>query len=54
MAYSGSNVATEGVPGVVVATGMNTEVGKIAGHLATYDSKETPLQRKLAQMSARY
>ncbi len=47
MAYS-SGVATYGRGlGVVVATGMNTEVGKIAGMLGQTNDQTTPLQKQL-------
>lgn len=51
MSYSSSHVSYGRGMGVVVATGMDTEVGKIAGHLVNTESQETPLQRKLTEMS---
>lgn len=51
MAYSGSSVTYGRGAGVVTAIGMSTEVGKIASHLSNSESQETPLQRKLGEMS---
>ncbi|MCB5952322.1 cation-translocating P-type ATPase [Enterococcus sp. BWT-B8] len=50
MAYSNSNVTYGRGVGVVVGTGMNTEVGKIAGMLAGEKEQETPLKQNLNQL----
>lgn len=48
MAYSSSIVTYGRAEGVVVATGMNTEVGNIAEMLNEEDEFDTPIKRKLA------
>jgi len=47
MAYASSMVTYGRATGLVVATGMNTEVGKIATLLTTAENEQTPLQLKL-------
>jgi Ca2+-transporting ATPase len=46
-AFSGTVVAHGRGRGVVVATGMNTQIGMIATMLQSMDVEETPLQRRL-------
>ncbi len=48
MAYTSAIVTYGRATGVVVATGMDTEVGNIAGLLDSQDDTDTPLKRKLA------
>lgn len=47
MAYSSSVVMYGNATGIVVGTGMNTEVGKIANLLDEQDDFDTPMKRKL-------
>ncbi|MBE6829381.1 MAG: cation-translocating P-type ATPase, partial [Ruminococcaceae bacterium] len=51
MAYMGSTVVYGRGKAVVVATGMDTEMGKIADALANAKDNVTPLQIKLNQLS---
>lgn len=51
MCYMGSSVAYGRGKAVVVATGMDTEMGKIADALTKAKDDETPLQLKLNQLS---
>ena len=51
MCYMGSTVVFGRGRAVVVATGMQTEMGKIAGALAQAKDEETPLQKKLDELS---
>lgn len=47
MAYSSSIVTYGRAEGVVVATGMQTQVGNVASMLDSQDDTDTPLKRKL-------
>ncbi len=50
MCYMGSTVTYGRGKAVIVGTGMDTEMGKIAGALAATQDEETPLQRKLDEL----
>ena len=50
MAYMNSNVTYGRATGMVVATGMQTEVGRIAGMIEAADETTTPLQANLTQL----
>ncbi len=51
MVYMSSSVSYGRGAAVVTGTGMNTEMGKIAGVLADARDEKTPLQIKLSQLS---
>lgn len=50
MVYSGCSITYGTATAVVTATGMDTEMGKIAGLLDNEEDTQTPLQQKLAQL----
>lgn len=50
MCYMGSTVVYGRGKAVITATGMSTEMGKIAGVLSTAKDEQTPLQRKLDEL----
>ena len=50
LAFSGSLVTYGRGEGVVVATGMDTQLGAIAGMLGGEEGVETPLQRRMADL----
>lgn len=51
MVYMGSTVVYGRGRAVITATGMDTEMGKIAHALTQAEDNQTPLQRKLGQLS---
>ena len=50
LAYMGTSVVAGTAAGVVVATGMSTEIGHIAGLLRQQPVEQTPLQKRLAEL----
>uniref|UniRef100_UPI00403F426C calcium-translocating P-type ATPase, SERCA-type n=1 Tax=Paenibacillus sp. FSL H8-0332 TaxID=2954742 RepID=UPI00403F426C len=50
MAYMSSSVTYGRGVGVVTATGMDTEVGRIAGFISEAENEITPLQKKLDEL----
>ncbi len=50
MVFLGTNLTAGKADAVVVATGMATELGKIAGLLEETEAPQTPLQRRLAEL----
>ncbi|TKS83629.1 Sarcoplasmic/endoplasmic reticulum calcium ATPase 1 [Collichthys lucidus] len=47
MLFSGTNIAAGRAIGVVIATGVSTEIGKIRNQMASTEQEKTPLQQKL-------
>ena len=51
MVFSGCLVAGGNATVIVLATGMNTEIGKIAKYLSTTKKRKTPLQMRLNKLA---
>uniref|UniRef100_A0AAY4E619 Calcium-transporting ATPase n=1 Tax=Denticeps clupeoides TaxID=299321 RepID=A0AAY4E619_9TELE len=47
MLFSGTNIAAGRAIGLVVSTGVSTEIGKIRNQMAATEQEKTPLQQKL-------
>ncbi|XP_028558330.2 sarcoplasmic/endoplasmic reticulum calcium ATPase 1 isoform X1 [Podarcis muralis] len=47
MLFSGTNIGAGKAVGIVVATGVSTEIGKIRDEMAATEQEKTPLQQKL-------
>lgn len=47
MLFSGTNVAAGKARGIVTATGIATEIGKVRESMAATETERTPLQQKL-------
>uniref|UniRef100_A0A671RRV5 Calcium-transporting ATPase n=1 Tax=Sinocyclocheilus anshuiensis TaxID=1608454 RepID=A0A671RRV5_9TELE len=47
MLFSGTNIASGRAIGVIISTGVSTEIGKIRNQMASTEQEKTPLQQKL-------
>ncbi|XP_059169891.1 sarcoplasmic/endoplasmic reticulum calcium ATPase 1-like isoform X1 [Physella acuta] len=49
--FSGTNIATGKCRGIVIGTGLATEIGKIRNEMMETETEKTPLQQKLDEFS---
>ncbi|HIH18328.1 MAG TPA: cation-translocating P-type ATPase [Nanoarchaeota archaeon] len=50
MVFSGTSVVSGKAKAIVIATGMNSQIGKIAGLIQKIEREETPLQKKVKKL----